>query len=143
MDNNQLLATGGEGGLNLIPSLAPGGDSTTGPQRILSYIEFNDGRVCWYYPIFPNVYLVADRGYPEGEEQQEVFQEYLFDEIPAASYSANGSGDYPKPWEQVEEDETGYYFYEEQPAAWAVEVPNPNQPNPYQNDQPGTSYQRL
>lgn len=43
-----------DGNLNVIPSQPSGGESAGNHQGITSYIEYNDGKVCWYYPIFPD-----------------------------------------------------------------------------------------
>lgn len=39
------------GNLSVIPTTAT--DENNGNRRTTSYIEYNDGKVCWYYPIFP------------------------------------------------------------------------------------------
>lgn len=89
-----------QGDLNLIPSLAPGGDSTSGIQRTISYIEFNDGKVCWYYPIFPEVAnnhsaAVSRENQPFQDEEDVEDVEYYYDESVPISNAAHGYGDYP------------------------------------------------
>lgn len=52
------------GNLNVIPPPTGPDNANT---RISSYIEYNDGKVCWYYPIFPELFstAVAPDGSPE------------------------------------------------------------------------------
>lgn len=46
------------GNLSVIPTNSGGtaSDESNGNRRTTSYIEYNDGKVCWYYPIFPEFY---------------------------------------------------------------------------------------
>lgn len=85
--------------LNLIPGMTPGGDSTS--QRTISYLEFNDGRVCWYYPVFPEVSGTHSQANPQYQEDTE---NYFYDDSTPISNAAHGYGDYPR----VQEDE--YYL---------------------------------
>lgn len=65
-----------KGNLNVIPP-QPGGVHH-GNTRTASYIEYNDGKVCWYYPIFPELYntRAAPGGPPERFRYMDGYEDY-------------------------------------------------------------------
>lgn len=80
----------GQGDLSVV--VPTGGHQQT---TTTSYIEFNDGKVCWYYPRFPEVsraYSTSDRDSPRHSEVDYYYEE---EDGMSISNAANGYGDYP------------------------------------------------
>lgn len=98
----------GQGDLSvLVPSQSSGEDtSSRGHQRTTSYIEFNDGKVCWYYPIFPEVHNNARESSRINSEEEYYYEEGDF------HYAAYSGGD---GWEEYAVEEEAEAYSENEP----------------------------
>lgn len=120
-----------QGDLNLIhgPTTTPGGENNPTTHRI---IEFNDGKVCWYYPVFPEV---VSTNVASARERQwmEEYEDFSYDESPVVvNAPVNGRGDYP--WVPEEYYSESEWFGQQQQQRVEGELirretlpPNPNE----------------
>lgn len=117
-ERSEEVKYNGQGDLSvLVPSQGSGEDtSSRGHQRTTSYIEFNDGKVCWYYPIFPEVYNNARESSRINSEE-----EYYYEEGDI-HYAANSGGD---GWEEYAvEEETDLYQENELEDPFSIQGPS-------------------